>query len=126
MNYVSGVPPPTLQQMALLAMGVLGSLGDTILSKEETVRGRGDKNADSDIAMQKKEMEEESKIQAHLLFETMPIYLYGKVMAIDRLIYFCCTGAYAPKISMGVEDNDLYEKHERPEVVASLLSTYSI
>ena len=37
-DYVSAVPPPSLQQKALVTMGVLGSLGDTVLSEEEAAK----------------------------------------------------------------------------------------
>ncbi|KAL3822778.1 hypothetical protein ACHAXA_005943 [Cyclostephanos tholiformis] len=132
-DYVSGVPPPALQQKAMLTMGVLGSLGDTVVSEEEAARARKKMESDEDhatsataVALRKTEMEEEFKIQTKLLFETMPIYLRGWVTAIDRLMYLCCTGAYAPKFNSDNDDDCFYDDDERPEIVASLLSTYAI
>ena len=126
-DYVSGVPSPALQQKALVTMGVLGSLGDTVISEEESTKTS---NKESDkvraataIALRKKEMNDEYEIQTKLLFETMPIYLQGYVTAIDRLMYLCCTGAYSPMIPT---DDNVYDYDERPEVIASLLSAYSI
>jgi chromosome segregation ATPase len=126
-DYVSGVPSPALQQKALVTMGVLGSLGDTVISEEESTKTS---NKESDkvraataIALRKKEMNDEYEIQTKLLFETMPIYLQGDVPAIDRLMYLCCTGAYSPMIPT---DDNVYDYDERPEVIASLLSAYSI
>ena len=126
-DYVSGVPSPALQQKALVTMGVLGSLGDTVISEEESTK-TSDKESDkvraaTAIALRKKEMNDEYEIQTKLLFETMPIYLQGDVTAIDRLMYLCCTGAYSPMIPT---DDNVYDYDERPEVIASLLSAYSI
>ena len=116
-DFVSAVPPPKLQQKALVAMGVLGSLGNTITTKSAD----SEKGDDTAAKRLQKEKEEEAKIQSQLLFDTMPIYLHGQVTAIDRLMYLCCTGAYSP--TPNLDDSD---EEDRPEVVASLLSTYSV
>jgi len=122
-DYVSAVPPPKLQQLALVAMAVLGSLGDTIVPAEAGEDAKGDReDKDGAAALRRTEAEEEAKIQSQLLFDTMPIYLYGRVTAIDRLMFLCCTGAYAPKPFNEEEE----EEEDRAEVVASLLSTHSI
>ncbi len=132
-DYVSAVPPATLQQKALVTMGVLGSLGDTIISEEDAVTakrrdaGKGGVAKSSDTAeLRKKELDEEAKLQTKLLFETMPIYLHGWVAAIDRLMYLCCTGAYVPELQGEGNSDDFHDADERPEVKASLLSAYSI
>lgn len=122
-DYVSGVPSPALQQKALVTMGVLGSLGDTVISEEESTKTSHKDSDKARAAMRKKEVNEECEIQTKLLFETMPIYLQGYVTAIDRLMYLCCTGAYSPIIPT---DDNVYNDDERPEVISSLLSTYSI
>ena len=97
-DFVSAVPPPGLQQKALMLMAVLGSMGDTIASG-----GDGESNL--------KMVEEETKLQTYLLFDTMPIYLQGRVTAMERLMYLACTGAYRPQ----------NEEDENPEATASLI-----
>eukprot|EP00986_Skeletonema_menzelii_P011084 scaffold5611_cov140-Skeletonema_menzelii.AAC.5 len=86
-DYVSAVPTPDLQQKALTTLAVLGSTGDTIDSI----------HSEKDEVLRMKELKEETAVQTQLLFETMPLYLYGKVTAMERLMYLCCTGAYTPK-----------------------------
>ncbi|KAL9181116.1 hypothetical protein ACHAXT_009921 [Thalassiosira profunda] len=113
-DFVSAVPPAKMQLKALEAVAVLGSLGETVISQEES--GKGDEKEE---AKKKKDAEDVSQLQTKLLFETMPIYLHGRVTAIDRLMFLCCTGAYIPGPSTGDES-------ESPEAVASLLSTYSV
>ncbi|KAL3766667.1 hypothetical protein ACHAWU_003423 [Discostella pseudostelligera] len=134
-DYVSAVPPTTLQQKALVTMSVLGSLGDTVVSEEEAAKAKrievdgkeGDaKSTTAAAELRKKELDEETKLQTQLLFETMPIYLRGWVPAIDRLMYLCCTGAYSPSFQDEDANHNDDCDDERPEVKASLLSTYSI
>lgn len=133
-DYVSAVPTSALQQKALVTMGVLGSLGDTVIAEEEDDRAKrteankvGGANSTSTADLRRKELDEEAKLQTKLLFETMPIYLHGWVTAIDRLMYLCCTGAYAPNFQgESNSDDDLYSDNDRPEVKASLLSSYAI
>lgn len=95
-DFVSAVPPPGLQQKALMLMAVLGSMGDTIS------RG-GDEGSNL--------KEEETNLQTYLLFDAMPRYLQGRVTAMERLMYLACTGAYRPH---NEEDNN-------PEATASLI-----
>ena len=109
-DYVSAVPTPDLQQKALTTMAVLGSMGDTIYGVDY----------EEDKSLQKREEKEEAAIQTQLLFETMPLYLYGRVTAMDRLMYLCCTGAYIPKI--GFDDDD----KNSPEAIASNLSINAV
>ena len=102
-DYVSAVPTPDLQQKALTTMAVLGSIGDTI----DSIHSEGDE------ALRTKEIKEETTVQTQLLFATMPLYLYGRVTAMDRLMYLCCTGAYIPKPGGNYDDED------SPEAIAS-------
>lgn len=113
-DFVSAVPPPALQQKALMAMAVLGSMGDTIpLGVEDSGNGGA-------AAVAKKEEEEEAiKLQSQLLFETMPLYLHGRVTAMERLMYLACTGAFLP-------ESDTYDNDQSAEAVASLLSTNAL
>eukprot|EP00984_Skeletonema_dohrnii_P028311 scaffold18245_cov132-Skeletonema_dohrnii-CCMP3373.AAC.7 len=110
-DYVSAVPSPDLQQKALTTMAVLGSIGDTTDSV----------HSQEDEALRMKEVKEETAIQTQLLFETMPLYLYGRVTAMERLMYLCCTGAYIPKPG-GNDDDD----ENSPEAIASNLSINAI
>ena len=109
-DYVSAVPSPDLQQKALTTMAVLGSIGDTTDSV----------HSQEDEALRMKEVTEETAVQTQLLFETMPLYLYGRVTAMERLMYLCCTGAYIPK--PGGNDDD----ENSPEAIASNLSINAI
>ena len=124
MAFVSAAPTPELQQKALVTMAVLGSMGDTtttvaIVSRED----ENDDGSDSKKeALRKKEMEETSKIQTHLLFETMPLNL-GPVAAMDRLMFLAATGAYRPQNHSS--DMDCYDE-ESAEAIASLLSINAI
>ena len=107
---VSAVPTPSLQLKALTTMAVLGSIGDTI----------DDSHSEEDETLQKKEMKEETEIQTHLLFETMPLYLHGRVTAMERLLYLCCTGAYTPK------PDGTYDDENSPEAIASSISINAV
>ena len=109
-DYVSAVPSPDLQQKALTTMAVLGSIGDTTDSV----------HSQEDEALRMKEVKEETAVQTQLLFETMPLYLYGRVTAMERLMYLCCTGAYIPKPG-GNDDGE-----NSPEAIASNLSINAI
>jgi hypothetical protein len=86
-----------------MVMAVLGSMGDTI---------SGGKTPDANM----KKVDEATELQTHLLFETMPLYLQGRVTAMERLMYLACTGAYRPQ----------NEEDERPETTASLISLNAI
>ncbi|KAL7520438.1 hypothetical protein ACHAWX_005165 [Stephanocyclus meneghinianus] len=112
-DFVSAVPPPALQQKALTTMAVLGSMGDTILNGAEEF---GNSVVDGTSTKSKMEEEETTKLQTHLLFETMPLYLQGRVTAMERLMYLACTGAYRPQ----------NEGDESAEATASLISVNAI
>ena len=108
-DFVSAVPPPGLQRKALMLMAVMGSMGDT-LSTDGMVE------ADNGGSLENKRVEEDTRLQSHLLFEVMPLYLQGKVTAMERLMYLACTGAYRPQ----------NEEDECPEAAASLISLNAI
>jgi len=109
-DYVSAVPTPDLQQKALTTMAVVGSVGDTVDSI----------HSEEDETLRTKEVKEETAVQTKLLFETMPLYLYGRVTAMDRLMYLCCTGAYNPKPGGNNDDEN------SPEAIASNLSSSAV
>eukprot|EP00804_Cyclotella_cryptica_P007810 CCRYP_001400-RA/>CCRYP_001400-RA protein AED:0.01 eAED:0.01 QI:249/1/1/1/1/1/3/1581/2188 len=112
-DFVSAVPPSTLQQKALMTMAVLGSMGDTILNDAD---GPSKSAVDGTSEKSKREVEDTTKLQTHLLFETMPLYLQGRVTAMERLMYLACTGAYRPQ-----NDGD-----ETAEATSSLISVNAI
>ena len=118
-EYVSAVPTPELQLVALETMSVMGSLGDTVSSATKSPTKESDKaEEEAQVERRKRERDEVSHVQHQLLFETMPIYLYGQVTALERLLYLCCTGAYNPFSK--------YDSSSKPEEVASRLSAYSV
>ena len=104
-DFVSAVPPPGLQRKALMVMAVMGSMGDTLSSE-----------SGNDNSLDKKRIEEDTRLQSHLLFQVMPLYLQGKVTAMERLMYLACTGAYRPQ----------NEEDKCPEATASLISLNAI
>ena len=48
--------------------------------------------------------EETTALQTRLLYETMPLYLQGRVTAMERLMFLACTGAYRPTEEGGAEE----------------------
>lgn len=118
-EYVSAVPTPELQLVALETMSVMGSLGDTVSSATKPPTMESDKaGEEAQAGRRRRERDEVSQVQHQLLFETMPIYLYGQVSALERLLYLCCTGAYNPFSK--------YDSSSKSEEVASRLSAYSV